>query len=145
MIARVPAAPTTTICSAIVVFSITGFYVTFAALLYRAYKIGQIAGIQMKSKAIVTPEAGDGQDKKTRIAFAVVGIACAILAIAGSVMMEEPTLHTVVLENGVREFEFLICTKTLAKNIFLGIEGMIVVSAYFLSSPYLDSRNLYGI
>ena len=125
MFARVPASPTTTICSTIVIFSFGGYYVIFAALLYRAYKIGQLAGIQLNSKKVVAPEAGDGQDTKTRIVFGVFGIIVAILAVAGAATMEAPTLHTVILEPGVRDFQYLSCTKNIAESIFLGIEGMI--------------------
>lgn len=138
LFARVPATPNMAICSVVSIFSITGFYVIFAALLYRAYKLSQMAGIQTKSKAIVTPEAGDGKDTKTRIVFAVVGIACVILAIVSAAIMEPPTLHTVVLEQGVREFEYLSCTRGIAEMIFIGIEAVILFAGVYMAFKIKD-------
>jgi hypothetical protein len=124
MFLRVPSEPTIEICGGILICEIIGFYAIFGALLYRAYKIGLMAELQQGKKERVTPEDCNKHDTRAKVVFGVVGIIFAVLGAVGLAIIEEPALHSLVVDEGVRNFEHFSCTRTIAGTIFIALEGI---------------------
>jgi hypothetical protein len=125
MFARVPSPPTKTICASIELLAIIGFYGIFGSLLYRAYTLSKNAETLRKRNALQgdPAEKAGPKHKLAKIVFSVIGIVFLILAIVGAATVEEPSLNTNVVEEGIENFEYMKCKRNLVGTIFIGLEG----------------------